>query len=87
MPRLNKKLVQGAVLGYKKGHSYARKQRLMKLKSLSAKESLAIFLSLWQAWNKTENKTSSKAIDKLKINNLIERRKRIDELARWKQGA
>lgn len=83
----NRNDIYEIVEGYKLAEDVNRKKRLSALKSMSPKESFSIYKELWMIWESSKKTGNIKALDELKINYLIERRKSFDCLSLREKGA
>lgn len=70
-----------ALAGYALADEVIGRERAAWLERLTAEESLASFQELWRAWSCSTPDGDLAALDRLKIEGLVERRRRMDRFA------
>ena len=70
-----------ALAGYALADAMIEHERAAWLEQLTAEESRAIFRDLWRVWSRSAQDGDQAALHRLKIEELLERRRRLDRFA------
>lgn len=80
----NKQILLKFIKGYKKANKVIFKENLKKLINLSEKEAFIEYKNLCKLWDKIKDEKNLKPIEKLKIDNILKRRKMLNRLGNFK---
>ena len=78
---MERKIVVNLLQGYTRGEAFIEAERMANLRRLTPEAALAIFVELWKVWEQSRGGGDMQALDRLKIEHLVRRRRALDRLA------